>query len=143
MKNSEHLIFYIIKILFNRKFAPIVVICTFIYFLFFSVSSSYLICSNNICRVENRAIFNNVLSTKAINLSEIKNFSYYNDFDYLRKINLSRLERNNRYYILAETETGEFRLFENSCRYKREAEEAVNELNSLLSTKNANVTIRY
>ena len=143
MKNSEFVNFFITKTLLNKKFIPILVVCTFFYFLFFGVTESLLICSNNFCRVENRTILNTVVSTKNINLSEIKRFSYYRDYNYLKRIRHSNSHRYNRFYILAETQTGKFVLFKKASNFEIDAKNVVRKLNNLLTQENVNATIRY
>lgn len=153
MKDSEKTFFYIISMFFGKKGLPILIICVLIYFFFFRVAASFFICTNNICRVENRTTWNIVLSSKNIDLSEIKKFSYYNDFDYLRYLNNIDISdtyyynrnryNSNRYYIFAETETNKYVLFDKSSKSNIKAKKVVNKLNALLSEDNVNTVVKY
>lgn len=153
MKNSEHAALELIGIICNRKvFLLPIAICFCFYIFGFKTFSSYLICDNNICQIQEKNAIGMTLSQTMLTLSNIDEFYYTNDYDWYRFFNSwrstysttqRRIENSNRFSIYVREKDGDTYLLVNKT-FKSEYHviKSVNELNTLLKQDNVNVTLK-
>ena len=153
MKNSEHAVLELVSIIFNKRvFLLPMVVCFFCYIFGFKTLSSYLICNNNICQIQEKNAFGMVLSKKTLNLSDIDEFNYANDYDWYRFFNSlrptssskrRRVEAANRFSIFVREKDGQqYPLIDKTFKYERYVIQTVNKLNDLLKQDNVNITLK-